>query len=119
MEHIERWLRHVVDEAAEGNPDCCILLESVSDPDRWVQLTWEHVNAAYPFADEPLARVQAAGVPGCPYCVVATWEAGKYATFEHPAEPLDGIAGFVTGYLERVLGVSAAEGELRVEEQQL
>ena len=97
MNHIEGLLRRVVDEAAQGNPDCC----------------------AYPFPDDPLARVRAAGVPEYPDCSLLCWESGKYATFDHPADPLDGIAAFVAGYFERVLGVSAAEEALRVEVEQL
>jgi hypothetical protein len=119
MNHIEGLLRRVVDEAAEGNPDCCILLESASDPNKWVQLTWANVNAAYPFPDEPLARLRAARVPEYPDYSLLCWESGKYATFDHPADPLDGIAAFVAGYFERVLGVSAAEEALRVEVEQL
>jgi hypothetical protein len=117
VDHIERWLRRAVEAAAAGDIDCCILLESLRDVGSWVQLTWDTVNAAYPFADDPMARVRAAGVPEYPYCELTAWEPEKYATFEHPAEPLDRVAGFVAAYFERVLGVSAAEGALRVLEE--
>ncbi len=119
MQHIEQWLCRVADEAKAGNKEYCVLLESVAFPDRWVQLTWDSVNAAYPYTDEPLARIRADGVPTYPNMTLSEWESEKYATFKHPLKPLAEIAEFVSQYIEVILGVSSAEDALSVEEEQL
>lgn len=119
MEHIEELLQRVLREAKAGNTDFCVLVESLQSPDCWLQLTWEYVNAAYPFEDAPLERARAAGVREYAGCAVESWQPKTYATFEHPTEPTSQIAEFIQDDLEKVLRVSAAEDALQVEEQQL
>jgi len=119
VKHIERWLDRVAEEARAGDKEYCVLLESVAFPDRWVQLTWQFVNADYPYTDEPMARLKAAGVPLFPQIELESWESEKYATFKRPPEPRQEIAEFVSKYMEIILGISSAEDALRVEEEQL
>jgi hypothetical protein len=116
MNHVKTLLTKVIDEAAAGNDSLCILLESKRSSDKWVQLTWDNVNAAYPLADDPAEKL-AALVPAC--FELSTWEPRLYVTWEHGGERLDEIAAFVVAYFEKVLDVGAAKNDLRVEEQQL
>jgi hypothetical protein len=119
MNHIEELLKRVIDQAAEGNTSFCVLLESKSSPDQWVQLSWDTINAAYPFAQEPMEKLRELKLPEFPYLEISGWEPHKVATFEHGADDLKQIAAFVTAYFKKVLGVSAATKDLRTEEQQL
>ncbi len=119
MNQIEQLLKEVIGQAAEGNEGFCVLLEARTAPDKWVQLTWEAINGAYPFSTEPLAKVRELALPDYPYLEVSDWKPGKFVTFAHGAERTDQIATFVTAYFQNVLGVSAAEAHLRVERQQL
>jgi hypothetical protein len=60
MESIERRLQDVVGAAENGNTDLCVTLEAEADPDRWVQLTWDSLNFAYPLTAAP-----SDGLAGC------------------------------------------------------
>ena len=117
--HIEQHLERVIAAAADGNPQLCIVLESISKPAMWMQIAWDMLNASYPFADEPRAKLQALGIDEYPYLEVTSWEPHKYATLAHGADPVPAIAAFVVAYFEKMLGVSAAPDALRIEEQQL
>jgi hypothetical protein len=116
---IEEYLEQVVSEAETGNTDCCILLEAKKDSGQWVQLTWDSINAAYPFVEEPLMKLKELKIGLFPGLELSSWEQKKYATFEHPAQPLGQLARFVEEYLTRVLGVGVQRKDLRVEQQQL
>ncbi len=119
MQYIQRLLEHVIDAAARGNTDLCIHLESKSTPDRWVQLTFDSINATYPFADEPLAKARALELPQYRSLEVMDWKPNVYATFEHGTDELEQVAAFVAEYMQKILGVNPAEPDVRVEEQQL
>jgi hypothetical protein len=119
MNHIEQLLKMVIDQAAEGNTSFCVLLESKTSPQRWMQLSWDTINAAYPFAEEPLIKIRQLELPEFPNLEIAGWKPRKFATIEHGADKLDEISAFVIAYFKKVLGVSAAKKDLRVEEQQL
>jgi hypothetical protein len=117
MHHIQELLERAIKEAENGNPDFCILLESRSSPDRWVQLKWDAVNAAYPFAGDPLAKIRELKLPEFPYLEVEEWEPNRFAIFAHGADAQDQIATFVALYFERALAVNPAIENLRIEEQ--
>ena len=119
MTHIEQLLQRAIDEAADGNEGFCILIESKDSADKWLQLRYDAINAAYPFSEEPLAKARELDLPQFPYMEVEGWEPKAFATFSHGADRLDQLADFVIAYLEKVLGVSAAANDLNVEEQQL
>ena len=119
MKYIEQLLQRVIDQAAEGNTSFCVLLESKKSPNRWVQLSWDTINAAYPFAEDPTTKIRDLELPEFAYLEISGWEPSKFATFEHGAVKLDEISAFVTSYFKNVLGVSAAKKDMRIEEQQL
>jgi hypothetical protein len=39
-----------------------VTLEATADADKWVQLTWDVINASYPHQDEPAARLKRHGI---------------------------------------------------------
>src|SRR4051794_21680590 len=119
MNFIEQRLNHVIAAAADGRTSLCVTLESKSDPNKWVQFTWDTINAAFPFADEPLGRIKALELPVFPSQEFNSWKPMQFATFHHGVKDLEQIAAFVSAYLEKVLGVSAAEEALKIEEQEL
>ncbi len=119
MKHIEKLLKRVVDQAIEGNTSLCELLESKASSDQWVQLTWDSINASYPFADEPIATMRDLGLPVPSFLELDSWKPHSFVTFEHGANTFDEISAFVAAYFEKVLGTSAAEKDLRIVEEQL
>lgn len=119
MKYIEKLLQRAIDEAAEGNVDFCVLLESKSDEKCWVQLTWDSINVAYPFKQKPLRKLEELGIETFAGIEVSQWKPGLFATFGHGADVLKEMAVFVASYFELALGVSPARKEMRIEEQQL
>jgi hypothetical protein len=109
---IEQCLREAIDEAAAGNADFFVTLEAAGDESRWVQLTWDRINFAYPLKVSPLKALGERGVALPDFIELSEWEGGQFATFEHGAEPVDGLVSFVESYLARVLSVEPHPGAL-------
>jgi hypothetical protein len=103
MESIEQHLQEVIGAAENGNTDLCITLEAEKDLSRWLQLTWDSLNFAYPLAAAPADGLAGCGldVPGV--LELTGWEAGTYVTFAHGADPIPAISQFVDLYLRQVL----------------
>jgi hypothetical protein len=112
-------LQEAIDQAVDGNSDLCVTIESVANPDKWIQLTWDTVNAAYPYADNPLDHLRELKLPDYPDLKLVTWEPNKFATFGHAANDVDRIAKFVGAYLEALLGVCVNEETLRIQKEML
>ena len=73
----------VVDRAnAIGENDWCATLELRDDPARWLQVTPDQLNVAYPYTDEPMNRLRTCGVLMPVQITIAGWEANKYVTFD-------------------------------------
>jgi hypothetical protein len=119
VKHIEELLQKVIDQAAAGKTGYCITLESREEPKKWVQFTWDTINAAYPFVAEPSSMLRELKLPDSSHLELSGWEPNTFATFEHPADQLDRSAMFVAAYFDKVLGVSAKRSDLRVTEQEL
>jgi len=104
--------RRAISAAENGNPDFCVTYESRRDPDKWIQLTWSHINAAYPLRVEPDQELRRRGFTYPENVELSSWEAGTFATFEHGAEPLADLVAFVERYAREILGVEPDESAL-------
>jgi hypothetical protein len=105
MESIEQHLREVIGAAENGNTDLCISVEAEQGPSRWVQLTWDSLNFAYPLTATPADGLARCGVDVPGFLELTGWEAGVYVTFEHGVDPAPAIAQFVELYLQQVLNL--------------
>ena len=103
--------------AVDGDHDAFVTLEAVQDADAWVQLKWDCINAAYPSNEEPGRLLAMHGIALPEEVELADWEAGKYVTFEHGAEPLEPLVQFVEAYLATVLKVSLSDGALKASQE--
>ena len=97
--------RRAIAAGEQGDHDFFVTLESRRDPERWIQITWSSINAAWPLSVEPVAELRRRGFTFPDDVVLLGWEAGKYATFEHAAEPLSDLVAFVERYSRDILGV--------------
>jgi hypothetical protein len=114
MSLIADGFRRAISAAENGNPDFFVTFESRTDPDKWIQLTWSNVNAAYPLRVEPDKELRRRGFVYPENVELASWEAGKFATFEHGAEPLADLVAFVERYAREILGVEPDDSALTV-----
>jgi hypothetical protein len=98
--------------AADENMASCATYELETDENIWIQVTSGNINMAYPFVDEPMARVTAAGVSGRERLGLTTWEPNAYATFDYdPAASSFEVAELVDQLFLHVLGVPLVDGE--------
>ncbi|MGF1578710.1 MAG: DUF2185 domain-containing protein [Gemmataceae bacterium] len=111
---IELYLQQATQAAAQGNRDFCITIQAKDDANRWIQLKWDCVNAAYPFSDEPLGQIGKLGVMLAPDMGLLEWEPNKFATFEHSGQQIGSIAQFVLAYLQNVLDADPQNRDLQV-----
>ncbi len=114
MPIVERSFREAIDAAVDGNHGFFVTLEAVSDKEKWVQLTWDCINAAYPHEEDPSTFLERRGISLPDLVEVSAWEAGQYVTFDHGADPLGPLVQFVERYFKDVLGVVPDERSLAV-----
>jgi hypothetical protein len=96
-------LVEAIDAAVAGNHKFFITLEARQNPDLWVQLRWDYVNAAYPHATDPRDLLQSSGISLPPNMTLEAWEPNRFVTFEHGADPVEPVVEFVTAYFEHIL----------------
>ena len=119
MPFIEDQLRRAIDETAASGLDWCVTLESKSAPENWVQLTWDHVNLHYPFADDPVVRLAGIGWP-MDSLDLESWEANTFVTFSHAADDsLPDVAAFVRRYVETLLQQSTLIEDWAIDEHEI
>jgi hypothetical protein len=106
---VAEWFQRAVAAAEEGESGFVVTLESRRDANKWIQLTWDAINVAYPLATDPGAELARRGFELPEYVELSSWEAGKFATFAHAAEPLPELVAFVERYSREVLGVDPSE----------
>ena len=104
--------RRAIAAAESGDPDSFVTLESRDDPDKWIQLTWSSINLAYPLSVDPDKELRRRGFTYPDNVELNSWEAGKFATFDHGAEPLAELVAFVERYSREILGVEPDETAL-------
>ena len=99
--HIER----AISQTVAGHGDWCVTLESRDSVDRWVQITWETVNFAFPLTDNPNAVF--ATLPDVPHVGLIASDANSYLTISHAAsDSLPMLAELIATYMSDVLSVS-------------
>lgn len=96
-----------VSEGAEAGESWCATFTVSGDRDRWIQVTTDAVNMAYPHQEEPTRRLAAAGAEmGHLQC--KEWEAGRFATFRiDGALPAGRLARLIDLLFVTVLGCGA------------
>jgi hypothetical protein len=109
---LEQAFRDAIAAAAAGD-DSFVTLESVRDPNLWVQITADSINAFYPRATEPPATLAALSIVLPDGVALISWEADMFATFEHRGEPLPDLVRFVEQYLSRILGITSPDTTMR------
>ena len=109
--------RRAIAAAESGDQDFFVTYESRRDPDKWIQLTWSNINMAYPLSVEPDKELRRRGFTFPGNVELASWEAGKFATFDHGAEPLADLVAFVERYSREILGVEPDERTLVLAEE--
>ncbi|MEV0675000.1 hypothetical protein AB0I60_00615 [Actinosynnema sp. NPDC050436] len=87
-----------VDRAAAGEHGAVV--SWTSGEDRWVQVTWDAVNLAYPHGRSPEEVLAGIALPE--YVTLRGWEAGSYVTFDHGAHDTTVLADFVVACTERL-----------------
>ena len=109
VSYISSMVRRAIDQACEmGEIDFCITIEAKSDGMRWMQITGLKLNLAYPFRDEPLARLRGLSVSLPEQLELSEWEPGISVTFDHAAEA-ESLGVFAGLYMQKVLGVADSE----------
>lgn len=116
MSLIGDWFRVAIDRASSGEFGYRVTLESVSNDSIWVQLSWDKINAAYPFQIAPSLLFEKLALPLPPMAEVSEWTPQQFVTIEHGAEPLDDLVVFVESYLARALDSSVGQVKFRVSE---
>ena len=69
-------------EGTQGDAVWCATFEIAGDPDRWVQVTSDALNVAYPIVAPPAHLVS--GHERLSKLEVRDWKRNEYATFELP-----------------------------------
>jgi hypothetical protein len=111
---VAECFQRAVAAAKEGNRDFTVTLESRQDPNRWIQLRWDAINVAFPLDTEPTGELARRGFTFPEGVELSAWEVGKFATFEHAAEPFAELVAFVERYSREVLGVEANESAFTI-----
>ncbi len=106
MRSFEEAFEKVLAEAADGNTSLCVTFENEADDSKWIQMTWDSINASYPNREDPLKLLRGFGLSVPRYVEVIGWEAEKYVTFSHGADDLPALSAFVVQYVTRILGVA-------------
>jgi hypothetical protein len=121
----ERWaqledaLQRVVDEAATGNTDFCVTVESKTDPSAWFQITWDSLNFAYPMTTEPLATITGLNIGLPDEAVLLGYEPGSYATLESESRDSAVLADFIAHYFQAVFQITLNEKTATIEAENL
>ena len=110
---IQREYEDLISAAASGDTNRVVLLELPADTSKWIQLTWDAFNAAFPLDESPLECLARLGVSVPPGFSLVGCEAGTYVTFEHGSPPAPLITDFTRSYSNAVLGCPVDHLRLR------
>jgi hypothetical protein len=96
-------IQRILDAASEGDTDQCLDITLPDSPDAWAQITWDMINAYYPYEDEPENHLS--GDIGLPEgSEVIEWKPGEFVTVECGVDDAGAIERFVIRYLSMVTG---------------
>jgi hypothetical protein len=116
MGPISDGFRSAIAAAENGNADFFVTLEARGNADKWIQLTWSSINAAYPLRVDPDQELRRRGIAYPEGVGLVSWEADKFATFEHGGEPLAELVTFAERYAREILGVDESAFAVIAEE---
>lgn len=112
MQLIEDSFNTAIERAESGDSDFKITIEVIDAPEKWVQISWDRINAAYPREQDPEKILEEASITLPKYVDISEWKRNEYVTFEHGAEPLSALTNFVEEYFRKILGVATADAAL-------
>jgi hypothetical protein len=111
---VRKCLDEAIAHAVDGDRRHCVALESRRDEAVWVEITWDVINAAYPYEVEPAELLRAQDIEMPSGVSLEQWKPNVYASFEHAALPTEPVAEFVEAYFERVLRIVPSEFTLKI-----
>jgi hypothetical protein len=101
--------------AAEGE-SWCATFTVAGHPDRWVQVTRDSINAAYPRATDPSVVIAALPLPAAAALRVISWQAAKFVTFGFSPDASErDVAKVVDVLFESLLGCAGVDYAVDVE----
>lgn len=91
----------------------CVTLESVKDPNHWIQETGQYINCSYPYSQEPTKRLEALGIVLPDALVIHEWKSGSYVTLAHYGQEESEAVDFLRQYTSSVFGLTEQEDQYR------
>lgn len=93
------------DAAADGcDVEYCASFTVPGREAAWAEVVLPTVNFAYPFHEDPIARLERSGVAALPGLAVREWQPGLFATVSYDRATSREIARFVDGIFGVLLG---------------
>jgi hypothetical protein len=89
---------------AHADENWCATFEANANSEHWVQLMHGTINAAYPYDDDPMVRLERHGLAGQVGEMIA-FEAKAYATFTLKEAAVTSSAEFVDAWFSTILAV--------------
>ena len=117
MSIVSRCVAQAIDAAVHGDADFRLSLEAKNDASRWLQISWDTINAAYPRSEEPVHVLNEFAIAIPSHVAVSEWVPKQYVTFEHGAEPQRVLVSFIEAYCAHVLGHEATAEKFKVMEE--
>jgi hypothetical protein len=113
---ITKCFRRAIDQTVAGFGDWCVTLTSPRDQSRWIQVTWEHLNLAFPDGVDLDGAIRV--FPTVPDLEMIDVQPGTHLTFSHGTDfSLPAISAFVLKYSEVVMKEPIDETWIMTEEQ--
>lgn len=103
-------IRIAVQAAADRRGGNCATLTSKFDPERWLQLMENTVNAAYPHTEAPEQRCPK--LFNSPMAAGLTFEPGQYVTVPVDGMSVNEISTWIAAYFTEVLSVNLSNNPL-------
>jgi tetratricopeptide (TPR) repeat protein len=119
VQSLEKAIQTFMDEALSSDMDNCLTLESRQDPKAWVQITWNSLNFSFPFSSEPIQYLKSKGVALPKGSKLLNYESGSFATFDHGADDIPGLAQFVRQYFLSAFNIAPDINSLVIGQEQL
>ncbi len=113
---VASWIQRAIDQTVAGNGDWCVSATSNTKPGHWIQITWQHLNLAFPCYCDPNEVI--AKLPKIPHLEIVSCEPNAYLTLAHSADgSLPMLAEFVVMYTELFLKDPVTEDWTTKEEE--
>jgi hypothetical protein len=103
--------------AIDGAPAACATLRVVGHPAKWLQITDDTVNAAYPEESDPVAVLKL--LPALDGLSISEWEPGRFCTVQLEDLSSPGLATWIDAYFVTIFEVPVGEYGLDLELEEL